>query len=259
MSEWFREAFRGHYLSLYAHRDEEEARQTVALITGVLALRPGTRVLDAPCGAGRHARGFAWLGFRTTAMDLSTDLLHAARQADGDSRPPGVPAGRPLPSPDYVRADLRALPFPARHFDLVTNLFSSFGYLATDAENFGVLEELARVCRPGGHVVIDFFNAGLVRASLEPESLRRTAAGWLVRERREIRGEPPRVEKHIRIESAGGQMQEIRESVRLYTREELEQMLARAGVPVVRRFGDYAGSPLTGLSPRVILFGRRTE
>lgn len=257
MSEWFQEAFQAEYLSLYAHRDEQEAQQTVALLAGVLALRPGMQVLDAPCGAGRHARMFARLGCRVTGLDLSADLLASATEADRE-RDDLRRRRLELAPPRYVRADLRALPFPDRRFDLVTNLFSSFGYFATDEENFVALAQLARVCRQGGHLVMDFFNAARVRSDLRPESERRTEAGWLVRESRRIAGDPPRVEKTICIETGDGRTKEFRESVRLFEPAELERMMKAAGVTVERRFGDYEGNPLRPDSPRVLLLGRRT-
>jgi SAM-dependent methyltransferase len=245
MSEWFREAFQAHYLSLYAHRDEQEAARTVELLTATLKLAPGSRVLDAPCGAGRHARQFRARGYRIFALDLSWDLLRNARREN-------VPA-----HPFYLRGDLRAIPLKSNAFDLVVNLFSSFGYLERDEQNLHVLQELARVCRPGGHVVLDFLNDANVRAQLKAESTRTTANGWSVHERRRICGTPPRVEKLATIRSASGEERQLRESVRLFSPQELRKLMAQSGLRIVTEFGDYAGSPFTAASPRILLIGMK--
>lgn len=247
MNEWFHRAFGAHYLSLYAHRDEEEARATVELLRRATRISPGSRVLDAPCGAGRHAREFARHGYVTIALDLSRDLLDAATA----EHEPGEA------SPVYLRADIRAIPAAAESFDLIANLFSSFGYFATDAQNFSVLHEFARVCRTGGYVALDFFNAQRVSATLEPKSERTTPEGCIVRETRQISGNPPRVEKRTHIESKEGDVMETCESVRLFTPTELVNGMEKAGLEIVSQFGDYAGTNLSDNSPRVILVGRK--
>ena len=53
----------------------------VGFFEKALALRPGARVLDAPCGHGRHAVELARRGFRVTGLDRSAELLARARSA----------------------------------------------------------------------------------------------------------------------------------------------------------------------------------
>src|SRR5688572_24175521 len=49
------------------------------LISRSLALEPGARVLDAPCGHGRHAIALAASGHRVTGVDVSPAALARAR------------------------------------------------------------------------------------------------------------------------------------------------------------------------------------
>lgn len=97
---------------------------------------PGTRHLDAGCGAGMAAALSASLGARVSGLDASEALLDIARD-----RTPGG---------DFRLGDLESLPFDDDAFDLVTG-FSSFQY-AGDAVQ--ALREAGRVTRPGGRVVI---------------------------------------------------------------------------------------------------------
>lgn len=247
MSDWFRTAFTMEYLALYAHRDEVEAKATVDLLMCELKLTPGQLLLDAPCGAGRHARHFALQSIRVVALDLSRDMIKIARQ--------NTPRTCAI---SFVRADLRHIPLANDTFHAVTNLFSSFGYFQSDEENASVVAELARVCRSGGHVVIDFMNATRIRSHLRPATERRTVDGRLVREERAITGDRPRIEKKTVLHEHDGTVREAFESVRLFEPNELEQMMQHAGLQVTRVLGNYHGGEHTSESTRVILFGRKT-
>jgi SAM-dependent methyltransferase len=245
---WYDRAFTRGYLDLYPHRDLPAARGEVA---GLLENRPSGlaaaftgRVLDLGCGFGRHLLALREHGIDAWGLDRSGDLLDRARElADG-----GL-AGR------LVRADFRALPFPAASFGTVVMLFSSFGYF-DDAGNVRVLEELARVLVPGGAAVLDLMNPELVRATLVPSSERRVGALSLAETRRLTDG-GRRVQKEVRITAEDGRTWGWHEDVRLYSVAELDPALGRVGLASVRGDGDFDGRPLAPEAPRQILWLRR--
>lgn len=237
MTEWFEEWFGEEYLALYPHRDLAEAARAVDLIRTTLPWRAGWRVLDVACGAGRHARALRDADGRCVGLDLSAALLRRARSV----------AGVPL-----IRADMRALPVRPASMDLTVNLFTSFGYFATDMEHGIALAEMAGTVRPAGWLVLDFLNAAAARDTLVPEE-EAELAGQPVRIRRELSDAGRFVWK--RIATADGR--EFTERVRLFGAEELAGMLEDAGIAVRYRFGDYDGSPLTESAPRVMLMGQR--
>jgi SAM-dependent methyltransferase len=151
-----------------------------------------------------------------------------------------------------VRADMRALPVRAASMDLTVNLFTSFGYFERDAEHAAALGEMMATLRPGGWFVIDFLNAPSVRARLVPrETLRLN--GTDVNVTRTVSPDGRYVCKTI--ESGTGRR--FTERVRLFGVEEIEAMLASAGVEVRDRFGDYDASPLLPHSPRTLLIGQK--
>jgi len=238
MSEWFEEWFGEEYVALYPHRNEAEAERAVALIARTLGGRQVRLVLDLACGAGRHARylGQKWW---TSGIDLSEVLLRIARRNDTPAR--------------LVRGDIRALPYRDSTFDLVVNLFTSFGYFETDQEHELVIRDLARVIAPRGVFVLDYLNAERVREQIVAYD-ESDIGGRVVEQRREITGGGRFVVKHISLKNEG---REFVERVRLFSRPELERMLKRAGFRIETSYGNYGGEPLTETSPRVILFASR--
>ncbi len=239
MTEWFEQWFGEEYLRLYPHRDAQDAAEAVRLIASVAPLAE-REVFDLACGPGRHAQLMRQAGARVTGLDLSMPLL---RRAIRVTTPPLA----------VVRGDMRVLPFRDGAFDVVVNLFTSFGYFATDEQHDAVLCDVARVLRPGGTFVIDFLNADHVRAELVPKE-ERLVTNQRVAIERHLADNERFVVKEMHLVDDG---RRFLERVRLYSPSELETMLDSAGLAVCERFGDYNGAPLTVQSPRAFLVAKR--
>lgn len=238
MAEWYERWFGEDYLALYPHRDQRDAAAAVALLERELAAREPGLVLDLACGSGRHTRLLRTLGW-SVGLDLSPVLLRLARANDPDG--------------PYVRADMRVLPFAHDTFSLITNLFTSFGYFASDEEHATVLTEVRRVLREGGVFVLDYLNAPHVRSTLVPID-QREVNGSVVEQRRSITPDGRFVVKKITSRSDG---RSFVERVRLFDPEDLRAMLEAAGLETTAVFGDYDGAPIALDSPRAILFAER--
>jgi SAM-dependent methyltransferase len=239
MSEWFTRWFGKEYLDLYPHRDEREARSVVRLIRNTVSPRADGRALDLACGSGRHTRALCkhiW----TVGLDLSMEMLKVAI-----AESPHIP---------YVRADMRQLPFATAAFDLVVNLFTSFGYFSSDEENRAVLTEVSRVLKHDGAFVLDYLNADQVRATLVPHDTRRVGDRVVTQDRR-ITADGRYVEKTI---SAVGLEHAVTERVRMFEPDELRCLLHDAGFTIEHELGDYLGAPLGSSSPRAIFFAHRS-
>src|SRR3989442_6765643 len=90
---------------------EAGARGAVGWIVGVAGLRPGARVLDSPCGFGRHAVALARLGYKVTGVDFNETELGRAHEA--------ARAARVLA--DLVSDDMRDIDFSSQ-VDLASHL-----------------------------------------------------------------------------------------------------------------------------------------
>jgi uncharacterized protein (TIGR03086 family) len=107
-----------------------------------IGIRAGMRVLDVGCGDGTTAIPAAQRGADVLGVDISTNLLAAARRR---ARSLGVDTIR------FEPGDVRDLSWlPADSFDAVVSIFGAM--FAPEPER--VARELVRVARPGGRVVM---------------------------------------------------------------------------------------------------------
>lgn len=241
MTAWYKESFGEDYLLVYKHRSQEEADQQIASILPLLDLRAEDHILDLCCGTGRHSVALAKAGYRVTGLDLSETLLTYARQQ-----------GEGLPV-TYMQGDMRELPFKDGTFNVVLNLFTSFGYFIDDSENEKVLQEISRVLERGGRYLIDFLNRDYVQKNIHPLTERQDS-GLTIREERTIDGEY--VKKKIII-TEGADKRTYRERVKMYTREEMQQMIEGSGLTVDRILGGYDGANYSADTPRMMFFGHK--
>jgi SAM-dependent methyltransferase len=237
-TEWFERWFGKEYIALYPHRNVAEAEHMVALIEGLLGEKKVDRVLDLACGAGRHS-GILANHWWTVGLDLSEVLLRLAHSE-------AIPAA-------FVRGDMRVLPFADSAFDLVVNLFTSFGYFKDDESHLHVVHEVARVTRGGGTFVLDFLNTTQLRRTLVPYDEQKIGE-MIVEQRREITEDGRYVIKRICIRGSG---KEFIERVRLFDIGDLSGMMVTAGFRIDAVYGNYDAAPYTPESPRIIMFGRR--
>jgi SAM-dependent methyltransferase len=152
---------------------------------------------------------------------------------------------------------MRHLPFLSGRFDVVTSLFTSFGYFG-EAEDRLVLAEAARVLEPGGWHVLDFLNRERVLEHPNPVTSR-LSAGYRVDESRRIEADR-RVVKEVVIRPADGgePLARYEERVTLYDRHELVNLLGGVGLEVTTGYGDYDGSPFEpASSPRLVVLSRK--
>lgn len=246
---WFEEWF-DHplFLEVYSHRDASEAVagiRTIIKQTKLDGRAPASvNILDIACGAGRHVLEFARIGYRVTGNDLSGFLLEKARE---EALALGIQAR-------FTRNDMRTLS-EENLYDLVVQLFTSFGYFKTEQEDRLVLGNVHRALLPGGWYCLDLINPIWLKRNLVPISRRSIKQATVVEKRRFAES---RVIKEITITPEKGEPLHFTESVRLFSRREIETMLAETGFATDSIAGDYTGSRFEeGSSPRLILFSRK--
>ncbi len=247
-TDWWATYFDAHYLLEYqpifnVARDREE----VARLVEILALPSGARILDVPCGQGRHAHLLAEAGFDVDGLDYSEHLL-ARATARGTS-----------PTLRYTRGDMRKL--PARwtgRFDAALNLFTSFGFFADPADDARVVGELARVLKPGGVLLWHGGSRDGVMAKFLARDWWKTDDGTMIGHERAF--DP--LSGVLTIDTAwegpsGSGTRQHR--IRLYTATRLAELCRDAGLVVEQAFDGFRDRPLTRRAGEMLLVARKGE
>lgn len=240
MGEWFKDWFDSEdYLDVYRHRDDKDAGELVNLIIKQTGLKPGSFLLDAGCGAGRHSILFSERGFNVTGFDLSTTLLNKAKE-EAAKKNIGI---------NLLRADFRTITFKKK-FDAVLNLFTSFGYFEDDEDNFHFVKEAHSFLKENGLYVFDYLNISYLKNNIVCQS-EKNFCGKTVKEIRNISG--GRVNKEIIITSEEFESR-YSESVKLYSRDFIEKKFLSYGYRIKNIFGNYSGEEFdVSTSPRLII------
>ncbi len=151
--DWYQSWFdTPHYSLLYRKHDDEEAGKLMEALVKKLDPPKDAFILDLPCGEGRHAVQIHKLGFQVQGMDLSKTLIDRAKLKETE--------GLSFKVHDMRRA------IPKETFDLVLNLYTSFGYFKTETEDLKMLNSIHAGLKKGGTMVLDFLNMNKVLPNL---------------------------------------------------------------------------------------------
>lgn len=232
---WYESWFDRNYLRLYGHRDANEANAQVDLIVKIMNPGKRDRILDLACGDGRYTYLLDQRGYRVMGLDLSRELVTEGRNKYG--------------SLNLVVGDMRHIP---GRYDIILSLFTSLGYFDDDKKNMEVFRSVGSSLVDGGFFWLDFLNPGFVVENLIPETVTEISSKCLVVEKRKI--ENNRIIKDIHF-SEGDEKKHYRESVRLYSRKELESMFLEVGIQPAGCFGNYSGGHWAYNSERTIIYG----
>lgn len=128
-------------------------RRTARTFRHILT-KQDARVLDLCCGTGDMTFALRRQAGKSSPQVVGADFSHAMLQrAAAKSSPSSNGPSQNLSGPGWIEADALNLPFPGKHFDLVT---SAFGFRNLADYDAG-LREIVRVLLPGGECgILDF-------------------------------------------------------------------------------------------------------
>jgi SAM-dependent methyltransferase len=240
MSEagWWRDYFGDDFFDLHVDLFPEElSRREVAGMLELLQLPVGARILDVPCGWGRHTLLFAESGYHVVGSDLSFDLLkRASGRASGPAS--GQAPGRgPIP---FIAADIRMQPLRAASFDAVLNVFTSLGLFLDDAEDLRALREAHRLLKPGGRFLLESMHRDDVIAQYAERDRWFLPDGTEVRVRRRFDAVAGISYERLRWKR-GERTGAKRHALRLRTAGEIDGLLRAAGFEAIDYYGDWDG------------------
>ena len=146
--DWFNSPF---YHLLYKERDSSEATYFMNNLINRLQIDKNSSILDLACGRGRYSLYLSNIGHKVTGIDISKENISEAKKNESDKL-------------NYILHDMR---YPLNQkFDLILNLFTSFGYYEKDADNLSVIKSIKSNLKTDGQAVIDFFNIDYILDNL---------------------------------------------------------------------------------------------
>jgi len=182
----------------------ERHARILSLASGLVAEAP-SRVLEVGCGAGLVAVALAERGCRVTAMDASPTMISMTRERAAAAGVAARLAARV--------GDVHALDLPDRCVDLVL----AVGLLPWLHSPDRALTEMARVLRPGGHLLLTADNRGRLSNLLDPRR-----SPWLA---------PARQGLKKLLQACGWRLPRSGSlDVRMHTICEIDALLASAGL-----------------------------
>lgn len=245
MGDWFSDEsfWKELYPAMFSDERLDIAEQEVAQLIEMTGFE-GRDVLDLCCGPGRHSIALARGGFTVTGVDRSSFLLEKAKE-----RALGVPGI------EWVQQDMREFR-RGEAFDLVINLFTSFGYFEDPKEDLHVLQNLHASLRPGGILVMDLMGKEVL-ARIRQETLSRELAdGSLLIMRNQAIDDWTRVRNAWTIIRDGCAKEHVFTHW-IFSAAELKARMREAGFRDIRAFGDFLGSPYGTAANRLVLVATR--
>jgi len=227
--------------------DESSFAEAKEQIPNLLALinHEVTSLLDLGCGPGRHCLPLASKGFEVTGLDASLYLLARAKEK----------AQQHNVTIDFIQANM--LDFKSEHkFDLIINMFNSFGYFDTPEQNQQVINNAYANLADKGSLLIDTVGKETLARIIEPVHLSEYDNG-------DIRIERPLLINDMQIFSnqwiliKGNQAYRYDYQHYVYTPVELTQMCKQAGFTKVEIYGSLQGDAYDLESDRLVVIASK--
>ncbi len=246
MSDWFENELLWTELYPYMFRERhfEVAEEQVEKVLALTGVQTGA-VLDLCCGPGRHAVALARRGFNVAGVDLSRFLLGKAHEKAAAARL----------VVDFIWDDMRRFVRPAA-FDLVLNMFTSFGYFADPKDDLKVLVNIHESLKPGGVCVIDVLGKERLAQVFQPTASTVEPDGTIVIQRHEVGADWTRLWNEW-IVIKGEQARSFQFEHTIYSGQELKDRILAAGFIEVKLFGDLDGHSYGRNANRLIAVARK--
>lgn len=220
------------------------AEEQIEKVLTLVGYEEGT-VLDLCCGPGRHSIALAKRGIQVTAVDRSEFLLRKAKEE----------AAKSNLEIEFVSDDMRHF-VRSESFSLILNMLTSFGYFEDKEDDLKVLRNAYQSLKPEGAILIDIFGKELLARRYKATSSTECGDGVLLIQRHEICEDWTRCRNEW-ILVKDGTARTFMFQTRLYSGQEMKDILQRAGFEEVKVFGDLDGNKYGIDADRLIAVGRK--
>ncbi|MGL4697491.1 SAM-dependent methyltransferase [Enterococcus larvae] len=213
------------------------SERTISEVDGIirlLDLKKGNRLMDCPCGYGRHSNELQYRGIDVVGCDINSVHLSKAKENA---------VKRDL-STDFKQKNMIELDYTGE-FDAVINMFYSFGFFDTDEENFKVLKNFYNSLKQGGKFLMhtDVNISRIQSGKYKFDEERILTSGKSLRIIDVYDEETKKIYGKWTILGSDGKTETVDYAVRVYTKEEFTEMCHEAGFTKVTVYSDWEGTP----------------
>jgi D-alanine-D-alanine ligase len=232
-ADWWKEIFNENYLRSDGDVVENTSatQQEVQIFLDILKPDPEKSILDLCCGQGRHTLEFVRMGFKNvTGIDRSHYLINRARNINKTMGNYAI----------FKEGDARKLPFPNDSYDFVVIAGNSFGYFESINDDIRVLNEVKRVLKPFGKILIDITDGDYMRKNYQPRSWEWIDSQYFVCRERELSSDKERlISREVITHVKNGVIADQFYAERLYTQDSLSDLFETAGFSNIEFHSDY--------------------
>ncbi len=219
--QWFDTKY---YHKLYDHRNDEEAKNFMNNLIDFLKIPEKSKILDIPCGRGRHAIYLNSLGYHITGTDLSINNINYAKKFENSTL-------------HFYTQDMRNL--LSEKYDAIFNLFTSFGYFDDENDNIKVLQNFKTGLSKNGIIVLDFLNINKVKQNLvSNEIISKNDIDFYIK--RKVENNYLKKEIKFNIDE---KLYQYEEKVQCLTLSKFKSMSSKANLKIKHIFGGYNLEP----------------
>ncbi len=246
MTDWFEDEsfWITMYPLMFPSKRFAQAEEQVEKVLKLVNFE-GHSVLDLCCGPGRHSVVLAHRGLDVTAVDLTPYLLEKARER----------AVAEKVQVEWILEDMRRF-VREDSYDLVLNLFTSFGYFDKEEENLKVLDNIYCNLRADGSCVIDVVSKEWLAKVFQPTSSTELEDGTLWIQRHEVIKDWTRIRNEW-IVIKDGQTHSFKFSTAVYSGQEMKDRLGQVGFKEIKLYGGFDGREYGREGSRLVVTARK--
>lgn len=244
--EWFEDDlfWKNLYPALFNEAILKDSDEIAEKILRRVALT-GNDVLDLCCGPGRMSLVFAKRGFHVVGVDRTRFYLDKASEK---AQAQGL-------NIEWIEEDMRRFVRP-NAFDLILNMYTSFGYFERPDDNLAVLRNVFTNLKPGGHFIIDIMGKEILAKVFQPTTSVEFPDGTILVQRHEIIDDWTR-NRNEWFYIHNGSIDVFRFVHAVYSGQELKEMLQRAGFQNITLYGNMDGAAYGFSAERLIVFAEK--
>jgi len=235
----------------------ENTENEVDFIIKTMGLKGNEKILDLGCGFGRHSLSFAKRGFNVVGVDLTEVFIDDAKNE----------AHKNNLKIEFIKDDVRNLKYN-EEFDVVLNLANDLlGTMETDEENLQLFNIISKALKKNGKHFMDIINGehadtyfpkkhwqiGTKKLSLPEFLWNRETKRYIYREWEVNFGEILEMRKE-KLEDFSNE-----KGMRLYTKEEIGELLKERKMEVVSTYSNYYGKKDSNKELQLIVYSRKEK